>query len=902
MKDIIKVYLWPEFAGVDKGDGGVRRVVEAQRRHLPAQGVEIVDSLEAADLVAIHIFAPDNLLVKCQDKPLVLHNHGCYWSEYLWPNWCYKANAGCMKSIRQADAVTAPSEWVAQALRRHSLRPVSVIGHGIDFDKWTPAKKPMDFVLWNKTRVDPVCDPEPLNELAKLASDVQFLSTFGDDSLPNITLTGLLAYEAARKAVRDAAVYLCTSRETFGIGTIEAMAAGVPILGWAWGGQMEIVEQGETGWLALPGDYDGLLEGLRYCLANRKRLGVRAREVAEERYQWKYVVEEYASLYRRVLDEWEAKEQNPVKVSVVIPAYNLARYLPAALESVRAQSLLAWECLIVDDASPDECGKIADDYAKGDSRFRVIHNKENQYLAGALNTGIGASRGDYVVPLDADNKLPPDALELLADALDRDRSLHIAYGNVRFVGENGETPTVYRGHNTDPGHSGWPMSFRSDWQLIRRAGDGRPANLVPSTSMFRRAVWELTGGYRRRWRTAEDADFWTRATSYGFRADMVTQKDTLIYRNREGSMSRDEQWQDWTKWLPWCRGVSLPPAAVDTGKQAPVSSHDPPQIAVVIPVGPEHRELYIDAVDSVDAQEFRRWECIIVNDSGKPLRWIPSWATIIDTGGKKGVAVARNLGIMASKASLFVPLDADDTLEPSALGRMLEVQQESGGYVYPDFFQIWAAKEMDIWRCPDYDPMLMLDKGCLHAVTGLYRNEDWRRVWGFDPGLPAWEDWDFELKLANIGVCGTRIPEPLFSYRKNTGFRREENYKNWETGKEGILTRWKDYFERRKTLMACGGCPGGGGGRASAVSVARRQTVPPPPNEIEDYVIVEYVGLNEGAMTFRGPSGQIYRFSALQSERQKYVRRGQDADYFGTLTDFQVRELEPKKEEVVVVG
>lgn len=896
---MMKVCIWPEFKGEDKADGGVRRVVDAQRKHLSAYDIEVVPDPEDADLIAAHIMATKALLERFPEKPLVIHNHGLYWSEFDWQaNWCYKANAECMKGIRQADAVTAPSEWVAQALRRHSLRPVTVIGHGVDLEDWPePSGDRPQFVLWNKTRVDPVCDPADMHELARMAPEVQFLSTYGGTKIPNLTLTGALNYEKAKQAVRDAAVYLCTARETFGIGTLEAMAAGVPVLGWAWGGQVDIVDHKETGYLALPGDYDDLLKGLHYCLENRERLGRRAREVVEERYQWKDVVEGYALLYRDVVKRHTTKRP---KVSIIVTAYNLAQYLPEALDSVLSQTMSDWECIIVDDASPDNCGQIADDYTAKDRRFGVIHNKENQYLAGALNTGIAAATGKYILPLDADNILPPGALGILAAALDADRSIHVAYGKVKFVDEDGFTPTVYQGFETNPGHSGWPMVFRADWQLTRKGGDGRPANLVPSTSMFRKGAWEAVGGYRRRWRTAEDADFWTRLTSYGFRAEMVTQEDTLIYRNREDAMSRVESWQDWSRWYPWCQGTALPPAAVDSGKQAPVSSHDPPQIAVVIPVGPEHRELYVDAIDSVDAQTFRWWECIIVNDSGEPLRWVPSWAKVINTKGSVGVAIARNLGIMAAKSQLFVPLDADDTLEPEALQKMFDARERVGGYVYPDFFERWEGRDIKIWNCPEYDPIRLLREGCLHAVTGLFRKADWLRVWGYDPALPAWEDWDLQLKLASIGVCGTHLPEPLFTYRKDTGFRREENYENYEASRAGILIRWRAYYEGRKTLMACGGCPGGGGRTTLAATAVKR--TPPPPEDMKDYMMVEYTGSLQGAMTYRGPSGQQYRFSALPAERQKLVLRS-DAAFFAGLVDFEAREYDlVNKEAAVAVG
>lgn len=876
----MKIFIYPEFAGIDKGDGGVRRVVEAQRKHLPSYGHEIVNSPEEADLIAVHISLPTHLSGRYADKPLVVHNHGLYWHDYEWPNWCLKANRGCVEAIRQADAVTAPSEWVAQAIRRNSLRCVAAIGHGVDLEDWPYSEKHKGFVLWNKTRVDPICAPESLVTLAKMAPDVSFVSTFGE-KLSNLALTGTLPYKTAKQAISDAAVYLCTAKETFGIGTLEAMACGIPVLGWRWGGQADIVEHKVTGWLATPGDFDGLLEGLRYCLENRVEMGRKARAIVEERYQWRDVIGQYAVLYESVQRE---RTKAAPKISVIVPAYNLAKFLPAALDSVKAQGEQDWECIVVDDASPDACGKIARGYARDDKRFRVITNKENQYLAGALNIGIEQARGRYILPLDADNVLPPAALSLLSEALDTDRSLSIAYGNVEFWNPDGKK-----------WHSGWPPQFNGDWQLSKRTNNGeRPANLIPSTAMYRKAVWEQTGGYRRRYRTAEDADFWARATSYGFRASMVTQADTLFYRNRNDSMSRKEELRDWTLWMPWSQGESLPPAAVISSKQPPVPSHDRPRVSVVIPVGPEHRELVVDALDSVDAQTFRDWECILVNDSGSALRWTPSWARVIETEGGLGVAAARNLGVAAAKAKFFVPLDADDMLEPDALRQMLRVWDEFGGYVYGDFNERREGEPTKVWEAPEYDPRLLLSKGCLHAVTGLFRVKDWEKVGGYDESLPAWEDWDFQLKLANIGVCGTRVPESIFTYRKDTGFRREDNYANFEESKQGILAKWRGFFEGKETLMACGGCGGGGGGRARQAATKKRNAP-----QTDDYVIVEYVGPNRGARNFRGPSGQTYRFSATETESRKYVR-GDDVEFFTSKRDFKVVEL--RKEEAVAVS
>ena len=103
--------------------------------------------------------------------------------------------------------------------------------------------------------------------------------------------------------------------------------------------------------------------------------------------------------------------QQPV-VSIIIPIYNVEPYLRCCLNSILAQIFPSWEAVLVDDGSKDNCGKICDEYAAMDSRFRVIH-KENGGLTSARNAGLAMASGEWVMYLDGDDWIEPEMLELL---------------------------------------------------------------------------------------------------------------------------------------------------------------------------------------------------------------------------------------------------------------------------------------------------------------------------------------------------------------------------------------------------------------------------------------------------------------------------------------------------------
>ena len=105
--------------------------------------------------------------------------------------------------------------------------------------------------------------------------------------------------------------------------------------------------------------------------------------------------------------------KNP-KVSIIIPAYNIAPYLERCLESVRCQTYKELQIIIIDDGSTDQTGQIANTFAEKDKRFRVIH-KENGGVSAARKTGLEQADGEYIGFVDGDDYIEPEMYDKLVE-------------------------------------------------------------------------------------------------------------------------------------------------------------------------------------------------------------------------------------------------------------------------------------------------------------------------------------------------------------------------------------------------------------------------------------------------------------------------------------------------------
>lgn len=139
--------------------------------------------------------------------------------------------------------------------------------------------------------------------------------------------------------------------------------------------------------------------------------------------------------------------QERLRVSIVVPVYNVSLYVERCVRSVMAQTYPVLECILVDDASPDDsiakCERLIAGY-DGAIRFVVSHHDYNRGLSAARNTGTDAAQGDYIYYLDSDDEITPDCIEKLARPVERDPSLEMVAASHRVVSDTPMTIKIPR--------------------------------------------------------------------------------------------------------------------------------------------------------------------------------------------------------------------------------------------------------------------------------------------------------------------------------------------------------------------------------------------------------------------------------------------------------------------------
>lgn len=282
-----------------------------------------------------------------------------------------------------------------------------------------------------------------------------------------------------------------------------------------------------------------------------------------------------------------------------------------------------------------------------------------------------------------------------------------------------------------------------------------------------------------------------------------------------------------------------------------------PLVSIIIPCGPRHAEHVRTAAASVAWQSVAPLcETIIACDGGAPVGALPGCTVLPGDGTRHGPAWARNRALEQARGLFILPLDADDYLLPNSVARLLrEYARGIHGYIYGDAYTLERDGSYQLRGAPNYDQKHLRVYNP-HVVTALTPTHHWRAVGGWDEGVDAWEDWAGHLRLAIAGVCGYRLPVPIFTYRVYEGERMTRFYGGDRALMEAVQRRYTNQEGRIDMASCCGGDAGLAAIAAQAVLGAPQGAARPMEGGM---VRVEFLGDERGTQTWEPTRGRLIR-------------------------------------------
>jgi len=337
-----------------------------------------------------------------------------------------------------------------------------------------------------------------------------------------------LSPEELREMYYAADVYINSAwYEGFGLPTVEAMACGVPVIQVNNQGLNGIADDGQNCLIVPPQSPRKMAETLEILIKDnelRERLIKNGLETASRfslKNQYEMFVTEFENILNCKFDGELVKatkqdlECGTLKdrlrkitsrfqplISVLVPTYNQAKYLPAALDSLIAQTYGNWEAIVVNDGSTDETPLIMERYAGRDQRIRLFH-KENGGVASALNEGLRNARGQWIFWLSSDDLFEPYKLAVHIKAIEEKPEIKFFHSHYYYLDE--QTGIKKKVHPNL--HNQLPLKA---FQVLRFFFN----NYIHGNSVaIHHSVFDRVGNFNEELRYGQDFDMWLRISA-----------------------------------------------------------------------------------------------------------------------------------------------------------------------------------------------------------------------------------------------------------------------------------------------------------------------------------------------------------------------------------------------------
>lgn len=398
-------------------------------------------------------------------------------------------------------------------------------------------------------------------------------------------------------------------------------------------------------------------------------------------------------------------KQPSVVVSVIMPVYNVSRYLRHCMDSVLAQTFTDFEVICVDDGSTDDSVKILNEYRDGDVRIKVVL-QENQGAGVARNKALDMARGKWIAFMDPDDCYPShDVLHHLVSAAEAN-SVNICGGSLCAINTEGE--------KMDRQYSGDNSGYVFDADALREYNDYQ-FEYGYWRFIYRRSLLEDNKLRFPEVRRFQDPPFMVSAFSCAGKF-YALKEPTYCYREGEGFKNVDWKADDFLKARHFLRGLrTVLSNARKNGYRAlfertlrrmfngggkflwtdeyfphltadinPILDEFLPKVSIVIPVY-NVRDFVAETLDSVLAQQYPNLEVVCVNDGSTDdslsvvERYIGKFSGVrkllIHSQENGGLSAARNSGMDLATGKYIYFLDSDDKIIPSAISELVTLAE-----------------------------------------------------------------------------------------------------------------------------------------------------------------------------------------------------------------------------------
>lgn len=455
-------------------------------------------------------------------------------------------------SLRNADQIFEPGGDIYATYQRvygaDSLAPATTIRHPVIESQEAPAKQDTNGVLrflyvgrferrkgvqnlirsftglarddWALTLVGGDTSTAPLG--VSMRAQLKLMAE-GDK---RIRFEDATTTDRVRQLMNDADVVVVPSLwECWPNVALEALGGSTPVLATPTGGLVELVQQGQSGWLARDTSTASLSAALEQLLESKDEVRELARSQSPRRvHEVLTDRDEVRSAYVALVDAHSQRQRRTKSrstsplVSVVIPYYQLDEYLEATLDSIALQTYPSIETIVVNDGSFREADRRLDELAE---RFAMrVVSQPNSGLGAARNFGIAQSRGRYVFPLDADDLVAPSFVERCVDLLERQPEYVYATSWSRFIDDAGAEIS---------GEGYQPLGICRALETFNVAGSAE--------AVFPKRVFELGFWYSSDLTSYEDWFHYRRLAAAGYSGFVIPER-LLSYRVRSRSMLR----------------------------------------------------------------------------------------------------------------------------------------------------------------------------------------------------------------------------------------------------------------------------------------------------------------------------------------------------------------------------